>query len=60
MDGFGGSDASTDKANLAREYRAVTQYQHSLRRGRGVSCGVVQDRITSTLGLSQPSPIWEK
>ena len=60
MDGFGGSDANTGEINLAREYRAVTQFQHSHRRERGGSCGVIQDRITSTLGLSQPSPSWEK
>ena len=41
MDGFGGSDASTDKANLAREYRAVTQFQRSHRRGRGSDCGEI-------------------
>ena len=60
MDGFGGSDVGTCKVKLARESRAVTQYLRSQRRGRGGSCGVVQDRITSTLGLSQPSPSWEK
>lgn len=60
MNGLGGSDASAGNADLVREYRAATQFQNNHRRGRGDSCGVVQDRITSTLGLSQPSPIWEK
>jgi len=60
MDGFGGSDASEGKATLAREYRAATQFLHNDHRGRGNRCGVIQDRITSTLGLSQPSPSWEK